>query len=89
MNDILMTFQSRSEKVDPANIHKAFFKKHFSTVYNIDNILNFKKQRTHAHSILVLAFPARSPPIRHRSELTERDWENTVQGLRKLKLRLA
>ena len=26
-------------------------------------------------------FPARSSWIRHRNELTERDWENTVQGL--------
>ena len=26
-------------------------------------------------------FPARSPRICHWSELTERDWENTVQGL--------
>ena len=84
-----MTFQSRSAKVNPANIHKGFFKKHFSTVHNIDKILNFKKQRTHAHSILVLAFPAPSPAIRHRSELTERDWENTVQGPGTLKLRLA
>ena len=25
-------------------------------------------------------FPARSPQILHRSELTERDWENAVQG---------
>ena len=29
-------------------------------------------------------FPARLPRIRHRSELTERDWENAVQGLGKL-----
>ena len=28
----------------------------------------------------VRAFPARSPRIRHRNELTERDWENAVQG---------
>ena len=28
-------------------------------------------------------FPARSPRIRHRNELTERDWENAVQGLGK------
>ena len=33
--------------------------------------MNFKKQRTHEHSVFVLAFPARSPRIRHRSELTE------------------
>ena len=26
-------------------------------------------------------FPYRSPRIRHRNELTERDWENAVQGL--------
>ena len=26
-------------------------------------------------------FPARSPRIRHRNELTERDWQNAVQGL--------
>ena len=26
-------------------------------------------------------FPARSPRIRHRNKLTERDWENAVQGL--------
>ena len=25
-------------------------------------------------------FPARSPQILHRSELSERDWENAVQG---------
>ena len=30
-------------------------------------------------------FPARSPRIRHRNELTERDWENAVQGLGKCK----
>ena len=30
-------------------------------------------------------FPDRSPRIRHRNELTERDWENAVQGLGKLK----
>ena len=29
----------------------------------------------------VRAFPALSPRIRHRNELTERDWENAVQGL--------
>ena len=29
-------------------------------------------------------FPDRSPRIRHRNELTERDWENAVQGLGKL-----
>ena len=29
----------------------------------------------------VRPFPARSPRIRHRNELTERDWENAVQGL--------
>ena len=27
--------------------------------------------------------PIRSPRIRHRNELTERDWENAVQGLGK------
>ena len=26
-------------------------------------------------------FPDRSPRIRHRNELTERDWENAVRGL--------
>ena len=30
-------------------------------------------------------FPDRSPRIRHRNELTERDWENAVQGLGKSK----
>ena len=29
-------------------------------------------------------FSARSPRIRHRSELTEKAWENAVQGLGKL-----
>ena len=29
-------------------------------------------------------FPARWPRIRHRNELTERDWENAVQGLGKV-----
>ena len=28
-------------------------------------------------------FPARSPRIRHRNELTDRDWENAVQRLSK------
>ena len=32
----------------------------------------------------VRAFPARSPRIRHRNKLTERDWENAVQGLGKV-----
>ena len=27
-----------------------------------------------------VSFPDRSPRIRHRNELTERDWENAVQG---------
>ena len=31
----------------------------------------------------VKMFPARSPRIRRRSELTERDWENAVQELGK------
>ena len=31
----------------------------------------------------VKMFPNRSPRIRHRNELTERDWENAVQGLGK------
>ena len=31
-------------------------------------------------------FPALSPRIRQRSELTERDWENAVRGLGKSKL---
>ena len=30
------------------------------------------------------AFPACSPRIRHRNELTEMDWENAVQGLGKI-----
>ena len=30
-----------------------------------------------------VVFPARSPRMRHRSELTEKDWKNTVQGLGK------
>ena len=30
-------------------------------------------------------FPDRSPRIRHRNELTERDWENAVQGLGKVR----
>ena len=29
------------------------------------------------------ALPAPSPLIRHQSDLTERDWKNTVQGLGK------
>ena len=33
----------------------------------------------------VRPLPARSPRIRHRSELTERDWENAEQGLGKIK----
>ena len=32
----------------------------------------------------VRAFPARSPRIRHLSELTESDWENAVRGLGKV-----
>ena len=32
----------------------------------------------------VRTFPARSPRIRHRNKLTERDWENAVQGLGKV-----
>ena len=32
-------------------------------------------------------FPDRSPQIRHRNELTERDWENAVQGLGKDRMR--
>ena len=31
----------------------------------------------------VRPFPARSPRIRHRNELTDRDWENAVQRLGK------
>ena len=49
MNNILMTFSNRSAKFDPADIHKGFF----PIIYNIDNILNFIKQRTHAHSVFV------------------------------------
>ena len=30
-----------------------------------------------------VVFPDRSPRIRYRNELTERDWENAVQGLGK------
>ena len=30
------------------------------------------------------AFPVPSPRIRHRNELTERDWENAIQGLGKI-----
>ena len=30
----------------------------------------------------------RSPQIRHRNELTERNWENTVQGLGKGRFRV-
>ena len=30
-------------------------------------------------------FPARSPRIRHRSELPDRDWENAEQGLGNIK----
>ena len=47
------------------------------------SLLNFKKQHTHAHSVFVQAFPDRSPRVRHPSELTEKDWENAVQGLGK------
>ena len=35
----------------------------------------------------VKMFPDRSPRIRHRNELTERDWENAVQGLGKNRAR--
>ena len=30
-----------------------------------------------------VVFPARSPRMRHRSELTKKDWKNVVQGLGK------
>ena len=38
------------------------------------------------HVVQAKMFPARSPRIRHRSELTERAWENDVQGLGNLDL---
>ena len=42
-----------------------------------------KRFGSHGPCENVRPFPARSPRIRHRNELTERDWENTVQGLGK------
>ena len=38
------------------------------------------------HEVQAKMFPARSPRIRHRSELTERAWENDVQGIGNLDL---
>ena len=32
-------------------------------------------------NVIENVFPDRSPRIRNRNELTERDWENAVQGL--------
>ena len=49
----------------------------------MDNFVNFKKERAHPHSVFVLVFSACWPQIRHRSKLTERDWENAEQGLDK------
>jgi len=64
------TFQSRWTKVALANIHKVFKKTVLSFVYDI---LNFKKQRTYAHSVFVYAFPARSPRICHLPKCTDRE----------------
>ena len=38
------------------------------------------------HVVQAKMLPARSPRIRHRSELTERAWENDVQGIGNLDL---
>ena len=38
-------------------------------------------QSVSGHVVHAKMFPARSPRIRHRNELTERDWENAVRGL--------
>ena len=52
MNNILMTFQSRSAKVDPANIHKGDCPKS-PAAYNINAIFEFQKATRHAHSVFV------------------------------------
>ena len=41
------------------------------------------------HVVQAKLFPARSPRIRHRSELTERKWKNTAQGQDKLETTLS
>ena len=33
-------------------------------------------------NIPFMLFPARSPRVRHRNELTERDWEDAAQGVK-------
>ena len=72
MNDNLMTFQNRSAKVGGlANIHKSFLK-----YYDLLILLLFTTYYAHSHAVFVSAFPARSPRIRHRIELTEKAWEN-------------
>ena len=38
-------------------------------------------QSVSGHMVHAKMFPARSPRIRHRNELTQRDWENAVRGL--------
>ena len=75
MNNILMTFQSRSAKVDPADIYKGFKKHNFLLLATSTTSIWI------SHFAPVLAFPVRSPRIRHRSGLTERDWENAPQWL--------
>ena len=75
MNNILMTFPSRFRKYAQVS----FLKTRIScSLLHRQNL----EKRTHAHSVFVWAFPDRSPRIHHRSELTERDWENPVQALR-------
>ena len=74
-----MTFQGQTAKVDPANITDD---KRVSN-FQLFPITLTTKQRTHAHSVFVWVFPACLSHIRHQSELTEREKENTVQGLGK------
>ena len=80
-----MTFKVGRQKSIPQTSTRVWKKLSSTTSWSlhprIQSVLNFKNQHTHTHSVFVKAFPARSPRIRHRSELTERDWENALQGL--------
>ena len=51
--------------------------------FQLFTITSTTKQCTHAHYVCIWVFPACLSHIRHQSELTKREKENTVQGVGK------
>ena len=91
-----VTLSSRADSINELNLFSLSRIKKITLQYTSQKALALTLERLNAlspcliipsgqsisgHVVQAKMFPAGSPRIRHRSELTERDWENGVQGL--------